>query len=434
MENKPTEQYSWNDIAEIIREEIDAVFIVDAESNSYRAILQKGIFADMFEKSGKYHDIIEKLWFHFNNSSDAITEDYHVFVPTFGKFSGKYSKKLTLFFNGTPHAVQMMLYPLHDSDKYLIILDELDNSEYIQEFITKEKINSIQNTYLFSMYVDLIKDTTSSISVTEISDEPMNASELSYTQWRLMIVNMIFPEDQTAFLEKTAPDYLKKNLLPGRTASFDCQMQNLEGVYIWVKLIFSRVETHDEDDFRFVFMVQNIHESTVELMSTLKKYEELASKDPLTGIYNRRRTETELYKAISFKKDTQQPLSVIMIDLDHFKNVNDTYGHSAGDDVLKQLAKIAVDYLKKYNIKFGRWGGEEFLAVCLGIKLDEAVSIAEKFRLLIADTPFKTVGNFTCSIGVTEVKENEEATNAFERVDEAMYLAKSSGRNCVKIK
>ncbi len=434
MDYKSIENYTLNDIAEIIREEIDAVFLIDAESDSYRAVHQKGIFADIFEKSGKYHDLIEKLWFHFNNSSDAITEDYHVFVPAFGKFNGKYSKRITLVFNGTSHVVQMSLYPLNDPEKYLMILNELDNSEYIQEFLTKKKIDSIQDTYLFSMYVDLINDTISSISITEISDEPMNANELSYSQWRLMIVNMIFPEDQPLFLDRTEPEYLKTHLLSGRTTSFDCQMQNLEGVYIWVKLIFSRVETHDENDFRFVFMVQNIHESTVELMSTLKKYEELASKDSLTGIYNRRKTETEFYKAISFKNDTHQPLAIIMIDLDHFKNINDTYGHSVGDDVLKQLAKISVDFLRKYNIKFGRWGGEEFLAVCLGIQLNEAASIAEKFRILIADTNFETIGHITCSIGVTEVKENEEANNAFKRVDEAMYLAKSSGRNCVKIK
>ena len=112
------------------------------------------------------------------------------------------------------------------------------------------------------MYVDLIKDSTSSINVSEISKDSMHY-EVSYSTWRNTIVNMFLPEDQNLFLERTAPEYLKKTLLPGKTASFDCQMKNLEGVFIWVKLIFSRAQTTNEDDFRFVFMVQNIHQQTL---------------------------------------------------------------------------------------------------------------------------------------------------------------------------
>jgi diguanylate cyclase (GGDEF)-like protein len=314
----------------------------------------------------------------------------------------------------------------------MLILDELDNSEYIQEFLTKEKMNNIQNTYLFSMYVDLIKDTTSSISVTEISDEPINATELKYTDWRMMIVNMIWSDDQLLFLERTEPDYLKKNLAPGRTTSFDCQMQNLEGIYIWVKLIFSRAETSNNDDFRFVYMVQDIHEKSVELLSTLKKYEELASKDHLTGVYNHGRIQTELYNAIENKKEIDRSLSIMMMDIDYFKKVNDTFGHSVGDITLKHFAAITCDFLKSYNIKIGRWGGEEFVAVCYDINASELMTIAENMRIKISETKFDTAGNITCSIGITEINKNDKFKEAFERVDKAMYSAKSSGRNCVK--
>ncbi|NLF83033.1 MAG: hypothetical protein GX568_03490 [Candidatus Gastranaerophilales bacterium] len=94
----------------------------------------------------------------------------------------------------------------------MFILNELDNSEYIKDFLTEQKLNTIQNTYLFSMYIDLIRDTTNSISVTEISDEPINANDLKYTDWRKMIVNMIWDDDQSLFLERTDPGYLKKPL------------------------------------------------------------------------------------------------------------------------------------------------------------------------------------------------------------------------------
>ena len=277
--------YTVEDIVQFIKGNIDALLLVDAQTDTYKTVIKRGMFTNFIDEEGSYKDLIEKLWFHFNGTFDKITEDYQVFIPTYGKFSGKYSRKLKLDSNGELHAVQMTIYPVEEN-YYLIIFDELDNSEYMKDFLTNEKVTTIQNTYLFSMYVDLVKDSTSSISITEISDETVH-SELKYTDWRMMIVNMIWPDDQPMFLERTDPEYLKKNLLPGRTSSFDCLMQNLEGKFIWVKLIFSRAETVNADeDFRYVFMVQDIHEDSVQLMSTLKKYEELASKDTLTDVFN----------------------------------------------------------------------------------------------------------------------------------------------------
>ena len=429
-----SEAYSMEQIAKILTNETDAIFCVNGETDSYQAITRKGVFAEMFTESGNYHDLIEKLWFHFANSSDKITEDYHVFIPTFGKFKGKYSKRLKIVYNNVPLVVQMSIYPRTEPNQYLLTLVELDNSEYIQDFFTSEKVQNIQNTFLFSMYVDLIKDTTSSISITEISDDTMNATELSYSNWRGMIVNMIYADDQNLFLERTAPEFLKKNLAPGRTTSFDCQMQNLEGNFIWVKLIFSRVATNNLNDFRFVFMVQNIHESSVELLSTLKKYEELAAKDTLTGAFNHGRIETELLNAIETRKETKQSLSVLLYDIDKFKEVNDTYGHSVGDVTLKQLVLTTEKILKPLDIKLGRWGGEEFLAVAVGYDAAAMLDIAEKLRIAIGTAPFDTIGHITCSIGVTEITDADDMKSAFERVDSALYDAKSDGRNCVKSK
>ncbi len=434
MDSKLIENYTPDDISEILKEEIDAVIIVNAELNIYRSVSRKGIFSDVIKESGNYNELIEMIFFTLiNDGSKRVASDYQVFTSSYGKFHGKYSRRLKLEYNNTPHMVQMTIYPLEDEKLYLFIFDELDNSEFIQESLTKEKTDNIQNTFLFSMYVDLIKDTTSSIEVTELSDQPMNAGELSYTDWRMMIVNMFLPEDQPLFLERTKPDYLKNNLAPGRVTSFDCQMRNLEGNYIWVKLIFSRAETDNIDDFRFVYMVQDIHENAVQLMSTLKMNEALASQDSLTGVYNRRRIETELSNAVENKKETDQSVSIMLIDIDNYKKVNDTYGHSVGDITLKHFVAIVSDFLKSYNIKIGRWGGDEFVAVCSDINASELMTIAENMRIKISETEFDTIGNTTCSIGITEINKNDIAKEAFERVDKAMYSAKSSGRNCVKV-
>ena len=238
----------------------------------------------------------------------------------------------------------MNIYPLENTPYYVFLLDEMAADDGDEEAITNKKVNTIQNTYLFSMYVDLVKDTTSSISITEVSDETMDNTQISYSAWRMMIVNMIWPDDQPLFLERSDPEYLKKNIAPGRTSSFDCQMQNLSGEYIWVKLIFSRAETKNEDDFRFVYMVQDIHENAVELMSTLKKYENLASKDPLTGLYNHGRIETEIMNAVEGCKKDGYCASMMIMDIDFFKRVNDEYGHAVGDMTLSHFADTVSGY------------------------------------------------------------------------------------------
>ncbi len=423
--------YTVEDIVQFIKGNIDALLLVDAKTDTYKTVVKRGMFADFIDEEGSYKSLIEKLWFHLNGTMDKVTEDYQVFIPTFGKFSGKYSKRLKIDDNGVLHAVQMTIYPVEEN-YYLIILDELDNSEYMKDFLTNEKVTTIQNTYLFSMYVDLIKDSTSSISITEISDETMH-SEVKYTDWRMMIVNMIWPDDQPMFLERTDPEYLKKNLLPGRTSSFDCLMQNLEGKYIWVKLIFSRSETvNKEEDFRYVFMVQDIHEDSVQLMSTLKKYEELASKDTLTDVFNHGRIETEIRNAIEIVSRTDRNISIMMFDIDFFKRINDKFGHAVGDITLKHFVYIIRQYFKDKNSVIGRWGGEEFVAVCYDADEAKAEQYAEEIRIKVSEAEFEVAGSITTSAGLTEIKKEDNFDDAFERMDKALYKAKSEGRNCVR--
>ena len=414
-----------------IKSNLDAVLFVDAKSDTYKTLLKRGMFTDFIDDTGSYNALIEKLWFHLSDSRDKITDDYKVFIPTYGRFSGKYSRRLKIVENDIPYAIQMTIYPI-DENYYFILLDELDNSEYMKDFFTSEKVTTIQNTYLFSMYVDLFKDSTSSISITEVSDETVHSS-VKYSEWRHMIVNMIWPDDQELFMERTDPEYLKKNIMPGRTSSFDCLMQNLEGKFIWVKLIFSRAETNNsEEDFRYVFMVQDIHENSVQLMSTLKKYEELASKDALTDVFNHGRIETEIFNAIEIVARTDRSVSIMMFDIDYFKNVNDKYGHAVGDMTLKHFAYLLSDYFKNINAVVGRWGGEEFVAVCYDADRNITLGYAEDIRERIAGEEFKVAGNVTCSSGITQIKKDDDLGSAFDRMDKALYKAKSDGRNCVR--
>ena len=434
IKNKSLYDYDVNDVSLLVGENIDAVIVVDPSIDAYKTIVRRGMFENFLKESGIYHDLILDLWFHFNDSSEKVSGDYQIFADNTGVFKSKYSRRLKLFLEDEekPHLVQLTVYPFDDAQKYIFILDEFIDSESLQESLTSKKINTIQGSYLFSMYIDLVQDTTSSINVTEISEDVVDYN-LKYSDWRMMIVNMIWPEDQEQFLRRTDPEYLKKNFTPGRTSSYDCMMRNLEGNYIWVKLIFSRAQTYNEDDYRFVFMVQDNHEHSMEIMSTLQKYEEMAIKDPLTGVFNHGEIESQFHNALSFCQKNDTPVSVMMLDLDHFKAVNDNYGHAIGDKTLKHFAKILLDFSAEKEVLVGRWGGEEFVVVCRGKAGDEAVDMAEILRSRVEAYLFPDICHITCSIGVTELKKEDSFLEAFDRIDKAVYESKNNGRNKVTL-
>lgn len=425
--------YTNAEINEILYNNIDALIIVSSEEDKYRVIKSSEAMGELIDSEGSYNELIEKLCFRMNDSGEKITDEYMVFLPKMGEFKNAMLRKVSLEIDGVKHVIQMNVQPIEKNEgDYIIILKEMPEAESEREGVAETKVKTIQETYLFSMYVDLNKDVSSSINVSEISNDDMHY-EVKYSEWRMMIVNMFLPEDQPTFLEKSDPAYLRENLRPGKTFSYDCQMKNLEGEYIWVKLIFGRTDTTNETDFRFVFMVQNIHEDSMKLFNELKKFENLASHDTLTGVFNHGRIETELSNAIGVLQNEDKTISLMMFDIDSFKKINDTFGHAVGDDILKDFVKCIIDKLQGHDIKVGRWGGEEFVCVCYDMDINEITVIAEEIREYIANRIFDIIGSMTCSIGLASVEKNDTVKAAFTRLDEALYSAKESGRNCVRV-
>lgn len=164
-----------------------------------------------------------------------------------------------------------------------------------------------------------------------------------------------------------------------------------------------------------------------------KKIEILSITDSLTGIYNRMKLDQFLSQEFYRYERYDEPLSVIMLDIDYFKKVNDSYGHMTGDYVLKKIAQIASDNIRKTDI-VGRWGGEEFLIICPHNDLDGAFTLAEKIRRIIEKTKFEEVEKVTASFGVACSSDAKNSNDLLKDADEALYHAKNSGRNCVKDK
>jgi diguanylate cyclase (GGDEF)-like protein len=154
----------------------------------------------------------------------------------------------------------------------------------------------------------------------------------------------------------------------------------------------------------------------------------MANTDLLTEVYNRRRIEEILREALAGVTDSGESFGLILCDIDHFKRVNDRHGHLAGDQVLIEMTRLLRAQLRKGD-SLGRWGGEEFMIVCLQVDRDGIEQAAEKLRLSIVGHDFPIIDRATASFGVTLARPGESMSALIERADSALYAAKEAGRN-----
>jgi diguanylate cyclase (GGDEF)-like protein len=159
---------------------------------------------------------------------------------------------------------------------------------------------------------------------------------------------------------------------------------------------------------------------------------EQAITDPLTGAFNRRHVDSCLTTAIERRRRTGEPASLLMLDVDHFKRINDAYGHPAGDEALKRLVALIAGRARTLDVLF-RVGGEEFLILLPGTRYDGAIAVAEDLRLLVAHSALIEGHRMSISIGVSELLPQQSAASWIEDADVAVYRAKQSGRNRVRV-
>ena len=179
-----------------------------------------------------------------------------------------------------------------------------------------------------------------------------------------------------------------------------------------------------------MFFVIDRKNSEIKIKKLNKELQQMVHTDPLTGAKNRLAFIKRITEEIERAKRYEAPLSIIMFDIDHFKKINDTYGHNVGDNVLKGMVKIVEEHLRKSDNLY-RTGGEEFIVILPNTDIEKAEIVAEKIREAICKTKFEKVGRVTISIGVTQVTEDDDEDTVTSRVDEALYRAKNTGRNKV---
>jgi len=182
------------------------------------------------------------------------------------------------------------------------------------------------------------------------------------------------------------------------------------------------------------YLLNTLSRQNEELDSLSKEFREMAIRDGLTGLFNRRYAQEQLDKEFERATSFARELSVLFMDLDHFKFLNDRHGHQAGDEILQILAEIMTQAVRESNT-LGRWGGEEFIVIAPETGEEESCKLAEKIRKAVEAHPFpnavqQPLGIVSLSVGVASRSSGTESSEKLLRLaDDAVYYAKKSGRN-----
>mgnify|MGYP002620290216 FL=1 len=214
------------------------------------------------------------------------------------------------------------------------------------------------------------------------------------------------------------------------------QLSEGEQVRVIVSLLVAENERMRRDSSELKVKLEESHRQIDTLRSNLIQAEEVVLRDPLTGVGNRRCFDLTMEKAITDSRENGTPLSLVMCDIDHFKRVNDAFGHQVGDEIIKMFSRVIETSVREGDTVI-RYGGEEFAVILPRAGQDAAKSIAERIRrqfeskkLTIRETNQK-IGQMTASFGVAEYRAGEDTELLVQRADAKLYDAKSGGRNQV---
>lgn len=266
---------------------------------------------------------------------------------------------------------------------------------------------------------------------------------LGYEKDELLLdgfMKLVHPEDKERSI-LFVQDIFNKQLPPQSTSPFMNRIRQKQGGYRYVSwqyqlqrdVIFaSAIDVSDT-----ILTQQKLMDANEQLLkhaAAIQKANEhlemLSMTDMLTGIYNRRYINRKINEESKRMLRYNYPLSMIFFDVDHFKAINDTFGHVVGDEVLKIMCDLVTRHTRVTDI-FGRWGGEEFVVIAPHTNQADAVALAEKLRSVIEEYEHPLIGKFTCSFGVVEYNRKESIKELYERADDALYHAKMDGRNRV---
>jgi diguanylate cyclase (GGDEF)-like protein/PAS domain S-box-containing protein len=220
-----------------------------------------------------------------------------------------------------------------------------------------------------------------------------------------------------------------------------CPIQEIKRTHAPVSVIHKHLDTQGrvmfidvratpifDDSGEQIVQIIESHRDITQTVEMERELQHIAQTDRLTQVYNRLKFDEELMNMIAWASLTHNRFGLIMLDLDHFKDINDTYGHDMGDQVLKNTVELLHNRIRKSDI-LARWGGEEFMIITPLISREELVILVESLRSAIEQYPHKGIGKVTASFGASVVTPSDNIESLIKRVDSALYESKQNGRN-----
>lgn len=314
--------------------------------------------------------------------------------------------------------VMFINHKIFDNDFHMIGATGVGlKTSYINDMLKQFRLKYNFNVYFINDKGKVIISELNTNAISNINDVPeLSEIKADLTSKGSQLFEYIINDETVLLNRKYIPELDLYLLVEAKMNDFTNEVKET----FYFNIVFSLVLTLAITLIVLVY-VRNIH----------GKLNQLADKDPLTGLPNRRFFNRNLEHALLLKKRNETNLSVLFLDLDNFKIINDTKGHDVGDKVLKRIAEILNITIRETDFA-SRWGGEEFIVLLLDSDVEGAVSSAEKLYKAIGEDAslVSLVGHkVTASLGVTEVQDDDYIDAIFKRVDSALYKAKAAGKN-----
>jgi diguanylate cyclase (GGDEF)-like protein/PAS domain S-box-containing protein len=225
---------------------------------------------------------------------------------------------------------------------------------------------------------------------------------------------------------------VSKTIQDNKLREVDVYLRHNEGHRLPVSM---RIAPIKDCDNQVVVAVEICGEGSPKytLQQKLKEMKDLALLDPLSELGNRRFLEMSIKGKLEELKRYNWSFGILFVDIDHFKRINDTYGHDSGDRVIKMVSKTMSNSLRSFDL-MGRWGGEEFVVVVVNVYEEQLYAVADRLRLLVEQSGIVIDSesvNVTVSIGATLGLPGDDEFSILKRADQLMYKSKHSGRNCI---
>lgn len=338
-------------------------------------------------------------------------EEKHSSMQLFyGKNEKTQSKEATLVCSAEKQIpLEIRINYVNKEDGYYIVLCR-DISEHLKQELERKNNEKMINKYIPLSQTDL------GGNITYVNEAFCKLT--GYTKEELLGQN-----HRMLRSPKTSKEFYKElwsSITKNSSFSGELRVLTKTKEEVWVRIVIEPRYDINGNKIGYV--------STREDVTDKQELRFISERDQLTKIYNRRSFESKLSQAFKSTKKEEHCFGLIMFDIDHFKKVNDTYGHQVGDDTLKAITKHTKEVIRE-NDFFARWGGEEFMLIVTTSKLDELKLIVSKIQERIKSADYSPVPSITLSFGLSIAKDNDTQETLLKRVDKALYEAKENGRN-----